>query len=127
MRRAIIALALLSVLAGCQVFRAQPPAPMPSFFIVFFVPSTAQLTPEAQAIVRQAAMNAMGTRVSRIEVAVPTDAMGGASLREARFTAIQNILSAVGVDPRIQARAQLSAMAAMLPGAADRAEIRLLP
>ena len=95
-------------------------------FIVFFVPGTVRLPPEGQDIVRQAADTAVAIRASRIQIAVPLDA-GANGLREARFTAIQNILSASGVSARVNAGAQLVAPAAMLPGASDRAEIRLIP
>lgn len=93
---------------------------------MFFVPGTVRLPPEGQDIVRQAADTAVATRASRIQIAVPLDA-GTAGLREGRFTAIQNILSASGVPPRVNAGAQLVVPTAMIPAANDRAEIRLIP
>ena len=98
---------------------------MQDFFPVFFTANTAELSPDAQGIVRQAAANAKMLKASKIEVAVPPDA-AGRTLREGRFTAIQNVLSAAGVNPNLLARSMLSADAARLPGAADRAEIKLI-
>ena len=106
---------------------SMPAAPKQSTFILFFVPGTARLAPEAEEIVRQAAGTAVSIRVSKIEIAVPRDAPGGAALVEGRYTSIQNILSAARVDSKLLARGNLSDAAANLPGAADRAELRLLP
>jgi hypothetical protein len=123
-RHAIIAATLLSLLAGCMTVR---PAPKQSFFVLFFVPGTARLAPEADQIVRQAAGIALQSKVSKIEIAIPRDTPGGVPLVEGRFTAIQNILSAAHVDQKLLAPAAPSDATASLPGAADRAEIRLLP
>jgi hypothetical protein len=124
-------LALLAALAGCQTMSSSTSSmrlrPQQNLYIVFFTPGMIQLTPEAQDILRDAASAAMSRRVARIEVAVPPDVPGGRQLREGRFTAIQNLLSASGVRPGLYARAELSTDAVALPGAADRAEIRLLP
>ncbi|HEX3487082.1 MAG TPA: hypothetical protein VHT51_18650 [Micropepsaceae bacterium] len=124
MRGKIIAVTILVVLTGCMSLR---PAPMKTPYVVFFVPGTTHLTPEAEQIVRQAAGMALESRVSKIEVAVPRDTPGGASLVEGRFTAIQNLMSAARVDLKLLARADLSQAGASLPGAADRAEVRLVP
>jgi hypothetical protein len=114
----IMALAL----TGCM---GMSPQSMQDFFPVFFAANTAELPMDAQGIVRQAAANAKALKASRIEVAVPPDS-GGRTLTEGRFTAIQNLLSAAGVNPNLLARSTLSADAAKLPGAADRAEIKLV-
>lgn len=129
MRRKIIAVTILAFLAGCTTPQrmSMPAAPQRSTFILFFVPGTARLAPEAEEIVRQAAGSAVSSRVSKIEIAVPRDAPGGAALVEGRYTSIQNILSAARVDSKLLARGNLSDAAANLPGAADRAELRLLP
>lgn len=126
MRRGFIVLAILSVLAGCSTFYRQSQGPQ-DLFIVFFVPGTVRLAPDAQEIVRQAAGTALDRKVSKIEIAIPRDAPGGVSLAEGRFTSIQNILSAAHVDEKVLARADASDDAASLPGGADRAEIRLSP
>ena len=130
MRRVSFAVTILALLAGCSTFHpaASPPPPAPSkLFIVFFEPGTIRLQAAAQEIVRQAAGTALESKVSKIEIAVPRDAPGGLHLVEGRLTSIQNILSAAHVDPKLLAQADLSDAAASLPGAADRAEIRLLP
>ena len=128
LRRALIVVTILGFLAGCSTFQpARPPVPSQNLFIVFFVPGTFGLTPAAQDIVRQAAGTAVDRKASKIEIAIPRDAPGSASLAEGRLTAIQNILSAAHVDSKLLAQAEVSDDAASLPGAADRAEIRLLP
>ena len=129
MRLAFVALTLLMALSGCQtiqsVFDFGPPGP--ALFVVFFAPGSVELSPEAREIVEQAAADTRGTKYAMIEIALPPDAPGGAAVRERRFTAIQNALSAAMGDPRLNARAALSAATANIPGAADRAEIRLTP
>jgi len=124
----VIAVVLLT--AGCQTvapggMRPASPEATQDFFLVFFRPASAQLTDAAEGIVRQAARNAQSLRAAGLEISVPADAPGKV-LTEERFTAIQNILSASGIDVRTLRRASLSAMATQLPGAADRAEIRLV-
>jgi hypothetical protein len=124
MRPTIVLVTILSLLAGCM---SMPGPPKQSFFVVFFIPGTIRLAPEAEQIVRQAAAIAAMSKTSKIEVAVPLDTPGGMTLREGRFTAIQNVLSASSIDPKLFARNALSDASARLPGAADRAEIRLMP
>jgi hypothetical protein len=106
---------------------SMPAPPKQSFFAVFFVPGTMRLTPEAEQIVRQVAGIAATSRTSKIEVAVPVDTPGGVALREGRFTAIQNVLSASNVNPMLFTRVPLSDATGALQGAVDRAEIRLVP
>ena len=123
MRNGIVVVTILGLLAGCM---SMPAPPKQSFFPLFFVPGTIRLTPEGEQIVRQAAGIAANSKTSKIEVAVPVDTPGGMVLREGRFTAIQNVLSASNVNPMLFERVPLSDAAAKLPGAADRAEIRLV-
>jgi hypothetical protein len=125
MARVLIASVMLLALAGCAVLRG-PPAPAPDFFVVFFVPGTTQLAPEAQQIVRQAAAIARSQKASKIQVGVPPDTPGGVQLVEGRLTAIENILSASGVDSKLYARTPLMSAGPDLPGAVNRAEIRLV-
>jgi hypothetical protein len=123
-RRTIVLVTILSLLAGCM---SVPGPPKQSLFLLFFVPGTVRLGPDAEQIVRQAAAIAATSKTSKIEVAVPLDTPGGMTLREGRFTAIQNILAAQNLDPKLFTRTALSDASARLPGAADRAEIRLVP
>jgi hypothetical protein len=124
MRQGLVVVMILGFLSGCM---SMPAPPKQNLFVLFFIPGTIRLAPEAEQIVRQAAGIASNTKTSKIEVAVPIDAPGGTTLREGRFTAIQNVLSASKVNPMLFARQSLSETAATLPGAADRAEIRLVP
>lgn len=124
MRQSIVLVMILGLLAGCM---SMPAPPKQSFFVVFFVPGTVRLAPEAEQIVRQVASIASMSKTAKIEVSVPADAPGGAALREGRFTSIQNILSASRINPMLFSRAPLAGAAAGVPGANDRAEIRLVP
>ena len=120
----IIAICVVLVLASaCSTFRASGP----DRYVVFFSPRTAQLTPEAQQVVRQAAVAAQKRKASEVEIAVPPEAPSSSNLVEGRYTAIQNIFSATGIDAKHYARAVLSADATTVPGGNDRAEIRLVP
>jgi len=114
---------MLVALAGCAALRG---APAQNFFVLFFVPGTSQLAPEAQQIVRQVAASAKAQKATKIQVSVPPDTPGGAQLVEGRFTAIENILSASGVDSKLYARAPLMTAGPDIAGAANRAEIRLV-
>jgi hypothetical protein len=128
-RRGVIVVTLVSLLSGCMLLRpsTMPSAPKQSLFILFFVPGTSRLAPEAEQIVRQAAGIALESNVSKIEIALPRDTPGGTPLVEGRVTAIQNILSAAHVEQKFLAPTVLLDGAPALPAAADRAEVRLLP
>jgi len=121
----LLAVCLLALsLPGCSLFRGMPPQ---DFFVLFFNPGTAQLAPEAQQIVMQAAANARAARASKIVIAIPPDTPGGMRLVEGRRTAVENILSAAGTDPKLYAAVPLAAVSGTAaPGAIDRAEIRLV-
>lgn len=123
MQRFILASFLTFLISACAVFGPSGPDVYP----VFFVPRTSDLTPEAQQIVRQAAANAQRRKLSKIEIAMPATPPGGAQLAEGRYTAIQNIISATGVDTKLFAHAALSMSAAAVAGGTDRAEIRFVP
>jgi hypothetical protein len=120
----ILAFCLLAMsLAGCSLFRSTPAQ---DFYVVFFVPGTTRLAPEAEQIVRQAAANARAARASKIEIAIPPDTPGGIRLVEGRLTAIENILSAAGSDSKLYASTPLAAAGTGPAGAINRAEIRLV-
>jgi hypothetical protein len=125
--RKLIAMTLLSLLTGCMLLqRSTMIAPKQNLFVVFFVPGTSHLTPEAEQIVRQAAGTALQNMVTKIEIAVPRDTPGGVPLVEGRVTAIQNLLSASHVEQKYLAPTVLLDTAT-IPAAVDRAEVRLLP
>jgi hypothetical protein len=105
----------------------RPEPPRQSLFIMFFVPGTARLAPEAEQIVRQAAGAALQRKGSKIEIGVPGDAPGGMALEQNRMTAIQNILSAAHVEQKFLAPAVVLAPVPGNADAANRAEVRLLP
>jgi hypothetical protein len=124
MARIFVACFLAIALLGCSVFRGMPSQ---DFFVLFFVPGTTRLAPEAEQIVRQAAANARTAHVSKIVIAIPSDTPGGMPLVEGRRTAVENILSASGTDPKLYAPVALAGPGGALQGALDRAEIRLVP
>jgi hypothetical protein len=123
MTRILAACLLALSLLGCSLFRSMPPQ---DFFVLFFNPGTTQLAPEAQQIVRQAAANARAARASKIIIAIPPDTPGGVRLVEGRRTAVENILSAAGTDPKLYSAVPLAAAGPAPQGAIDRAEIRLV-
>ena len=133
LRKVLAGLAVI-VLAGCGTFHGginsaslAPAAPMPpDHYVVFFAPRTAQLAVDAQEIVREAAAAAKLRKASKIEIAVPPAVPGGSNVVEDRYTAIQNIISAAGMDPGLYKHVVLSSDAMVLPGGVDRAEIRLI-
>ena len=93
--------------------------------MLFFVPGTTQLSPEAQQIVRQAADDARTER-AKIVIAIPPDTPGGVRLVEGRRTAVENILSAAGTDAKLYSTVPLAAAGTAPQGGIDRAEIRLI-
>jgi hypothetical protein len=123
MARIFVACLLAVSLLGCSLFRGRPPQ---DFFVLFFVPGTTQLTPEAQQIVRQAADDARAARPSKVVIAIPPDTPGGVRLVEGRLTAVENILSAAGTDSKLYSTAALAVAGTAPQGAIDRAEIRLV-
>ena len=125
-RHALCIATLLGLLAGCTTM-PRTMVPKQSLFVLFFVPGTARLAPEAEQIIRQAAGAALQSKVSKIEIAVPKDTPGGVPLVEGRVTAIQNILSASHVAQSLLAPTALADAGPSVPGSADRAEVRLLP
>lgn len=120
-RKLIVCLLAMSLL-GCGQIRGRPPQ---DFFVLFFVPGTTKLSPEAQQIIRQAADDARTER-AKIVIAIPPDTPGGVRLVEGRRTAVENILSAAGTDAKLYATIPLAVAGPAPPGATDRAEIRLV-
>ena len=123
MTRILVVCLLAMSLVGCSVFRSAPPQ---DFFVLFFVPGTTKLAPEAEQIVRQAAASTRASRVSKVVIAIPPDTPGGVRLVEGRQTAVENILSAAGTDPKLYSAIPLVTAGKAPQGAIDRAEIRLV-
>ncbi len=123
MARIFLACLLAMSLLGCSLFQSRPSQ---DYFVLFFVPGTIRLAPEAEQIVRQAAASARAARVSKIVIAIPPDTPGGMPLVEGRRTAVENILSAQGTDPKLYSRVPLAAAGPAPRGAIDRAEIHLV-
>ena len=123
MKRLLVIPFLVITLSACSAVRGTSNH---DFFVMFFPSGNVQLTPEARVIVAQAAVTAKSTKPSMIEIALPPDAPGGAPLFEARVTAIENVLSAEGADPKRFASRPLSKAETAIPGAGGRAEIRIV-
>ena len=123
----LTALAFAALLGGCSTTSPTiAQRPMPDFYVLFFVPGTSQLDPAAEQVVKQAAFTARTKKPARIEIAVPPDTPGGLKLVEGRMTAIQNILSGEGTDPKLYTRGAVAEQTQPIPAAANRAEIRLV-
>src|SRR5262245_34043235 len=70
-----------------------------NFFVMFFVPGSAEISPEARWIVERAAASAREQEASAIEIAISSDTARKAHLFETRATAIANVLSTQGGGP----------------------------
>jgi hypothetical protein len=123
MRRLLVISFLVMALPSCSAMRDTSNH---DFFVMFFSSGNVQLSPEARGIVVHAAASAKAQKPSMIEIALRPDAPGGAPLFEARVTAIENVLSAEGADPKGFAHRPLSKDENALPGAGGRAEIRIV-
>ena len=95
-------------LAGCSMMKpmtAKAPAVRAQTLLVFFHPWSADLTPEAKAIVDQAASEVKAKHPSTVAIAGYTfnDASPADNLRLAtqRIKAVQDALVANGVDPKL--------------------------
>ena len=95
------------------------------FFVMFFVPGSKDISPEARWIVERAAESAKAQEASAIEIALSSEASGRAGLVDRRAAAIQNVLSAEGAAVRF-VRRPLAKTEISIPGAEDRAEIRIV-
>lgn len=121
--RVKIALALLCVvLAGCQtvssVFHGTP-----STFIVFFQAGSAQMEPDAAAIVHDAASAVNRTHPQSVIIAAGVAA--GMELSQPRFAAVRQALIDDGVDQDLIARSAIADPKLDIAPARQRVEIRL--
>ncbi len=101
-------------------------APNRDFFVMFFVPDSTEISPEARWIVEQAAASARNQEASTIEIAMSPDASGHEGLFKARAAAIENVLSGKGAEAVHFVRRPLSDAENSIPGAESRAEIRIV-
>ncbi|HYM17342.1 MAG TPA: hypothetical protein VEU06_02160 [Micropepsaceae bacterium] len=95
------------------------------FFVMFFVPGSKDISPEARWIVEQAAASAKAQEASAIEIALSSGTSRRASLSDMRAAAIEKVLSAEGPEIHF-VRRPLSKSEISIPGAEDRAEIRIV-
>jgi hypothetical protein len=97
-----------------------------NFFVMFFVPGSAVISPEARWIVERAAASAIGQEASAVEIAISSDTARRTDLFEARAAAIEGVLSADGAEQVRFVRRPLSESENRILGAEDRAEIRIV-
>jgi hypothetical protein len=130
MRRLIVISGLLIALFFASAVRDTSGAAIRStdqdFFVMFFVPGSTEISPEARWIVAQAAASAKTQEATTIEIALPLDASRGTRLFEARAAAIEKVMLAEGADAIHFARRPLSKSEISIPGAGSRAEIRIV-
>ncbi len=100
---------------------------MPDHYIVFFEPTASQLDSEGQAIVREAVAGIEERMPSKVEIVVPAKGAGEFEMAQSRYAAIRNLMSTSGMDAAMDSRVALASGGTNLPGADDRAEIRLIP
>lgn len=122
---------LLGILAGCAT-EPMPAAeaPEPNKYIVFFPPRVTSLTPEAREIALQAAQHAKEMNPAYIQLAGyigdgPT-ARIDKDLTERRFAAVEEVLSAEGLDPKVFLRVPLVDDTPLPATALRRVEIYLI-
>jgi hypothetical protein len=131
MRRLIVVFYLVIALFGYGAVRDRSDATDSvtvnhGVFVMFFVPGSTEISPEARLIVAQAAATVKTQEAATIEIALPPDASERMSLFEARAAAIENVLTAEGADSVHFALRQLSKAEISIPGAGSRAEIRIV-
>jgi outer membrane protein OmpA-like peptidoglycan-associated protein len=95
------------VLAALLLSACQAAAPLPATFIVFFHSGSAELTPEAQAAIAQAADAARASHASGIAIASGVAQGDNLRLAEPRYAAVQRALVARGVAAASIARSSL--------------------
>jgi len=127
MRGRIAAILMLAVaLTGCETSRSVYHyfVGTPSTFIVFFATGSAQLTPDAAAIVRDAATIINRTHPGSVIIAAGTQA--GMELSQPRFAAVRQALIDDGVGEDVIARSAIADPKLDIAPARQRVEIRLV-
>jgi len=115
--------------AGCKT--APPPKPdAPRNYVLFFRFDRADLSPEARQIIDQAATGIKLLHPSTVAVAGFTDKIGtpghNQHLAERRIAAVEEALTADGIDPKLFLKIALGDSEPLAEGTGDRrVEIRL--
>jgi outer membrane protein OmpA-like peptidoglycan-associated protein len=115
-------------LAGCKTPPSKPAAPQN--YILFFRFDSADLSPDARAVVDQAAAGIKALKPSTVGIAGFSDKVGTPAynqhLAERRIGAVEAALTADGVDPRLFLKIPLGDSEPVIGGTGDRrVEIRL--
>jgi len=131
MWRSVIVSCLALALLGSSALRDTSHAAIRNdsnhdFFVMFFVPGSTEISPEARWIVSRAAATAKNQEATTIEIALSADGSGGTHLFKARAAAIETLLSAEGANAIHFARRPLSKSEISIPGADSRAELRIV-
>jgi outer membrane protein OmpA-like peptidoglycan-associated protein len=127
--RALLAVCVLAI-AGCTMTKPAAKPQMPQTFLLFFPASSADLTPDAHAIVDQAAEKAKQLKPSTIAIAGYVYNVGDPKDNERmaarRVDAVEKAMVADGVDPKLFLRLPLGAPEDSVGQTGDRRiEIRL--
>ena len=117
-------------LASCATAPESPKAPEPNKYVVFFPPTVTSLTSEAREIVVKAAAHAKEINPAYVQLAGyigdgPT-ARTDKGLTERRYAAVEEVLSAQGVDPKLYLRVPLADEVPLPATAVRRVEIYLI-
>jgi len=126
MRVRIAALVLLcGGLFGCTTVHDFVYGP-PTTFIVFFPANSAELTPDAAAIVKTAAVAIRRQHPKTVDIAAGVAAGGNMEMSAPRFAAVRKLLIDDGVDEDSIARSAIPDPKLDTGPARQRVEIRLL-
>jgi outer membrane protein OmpA-like peptidoglycan-associated protein len=117
-------------LAGCGMMAPEPNAPEPNKYVVFFPPAATSLTPEAREIAVRAAKHAKEMNPAYVQLAGyigngPT-ARTDRGLTERRYAAVEEVLTAEGLDPKVFLRVPLVDETPLPATAVRRVEIYLV-
>ncbi|HEY1288723.1 MAG TPA: hypothetical protein VGF58_10400 [Burkholderiales bacterium] len=118
------------VLVSCATAPESAKAPEPNKYVVFFPPTVTSLTPEAREIVVRAATHAKEMNPAYVQLAGyigdgPT-ARTDKGLTERRYAAVEEALSAQGLDPKLYLRVPLADEVPLPATAVRRVEIYLI-
>ena len=123
---AVAAMSVAFVVVGCKA----PPPNVPQTYVLFFPFDSADLSPEARAVVDQAASGIKVAKPSTVGIAGFADKAGtkeyNQHLSERRIDAVEQALAADGVDPKLFLKIPLGESEPLEGGTTNRrVEIRL--